>query len=92
MLNVAINNPAIEQIVQDLLQRGDYRTAEEVVAAAVGLLNEKSDDQLPAEDLAALQREVSIGIQQADRKEFVEFTAEDIIREGLAARKRSGQA
>lgn len=90
MINVAINNPVIEKIVQDLLHRGEYQSAEDVVAAAVGLLHERADDRLPAEELAALQQDVSVGIAQADGGQFVEFTAEDIIREGQS-RRQSGQ-
>lgn len=38
-----------------------------------------------------LKREIKIGIDQADRGEFVEFTAEDVIREGreTPARKQN---
>jgi hypothetical protein len=33
-------------------------------------------------DIEELKREIEIGVEQADRGEFVEFTAQDIIREG----------
>jgi Arc/MetJ-type ribon-helix-helix transcriptional regulator len=44
--------------------------------------------------LAQLRAELQVGIDQADRGEFVEFTAQDIMREGrelLARRKREGK-
>lgn len=44
--------------------------------------------------LRELREMLREGIEQADRGEFVEFTAEDIMREGrelLARRKREGK-
>ncbi len=36
--------------------------------------------------LAALRAAITVGIEQAERGDFVEFTAEDIISEGMARR------
>lgn len=43
------------------------------------------NEQQPAK-LAALRQEIAIDIEQAERGDFVEFTAEDIIAAGNARR------
>ena len=53
------------------------------------------DDPDQAQDSEELKREIQIGSEQADRGEFVEFTAEDIIREGreiLGRRQNSNES
>jgi hypothetical protein len=37
-------------------------------------------------EIEQIRREVDVGIGEADRGQFVEFTAEDVIRERRAAR------
>jgi hypothetical protein len=44
--------------------------------------------QLTPQDIRELRAELDKGIAEADRGEFVQFTAEDIIAEGLAAAER----
>ena len=81
MMNVPITKPELEKIVHDKVSKGEYGSAEEVVEAALLLLEQDRDENLPSEELAELRGEIMKGANQADRGEFVEFTAEDIIRE-----------
>ena len=51
-------------------------------------------EQVREPRLRALREELRVGIEQADRGEFADFTVEDIMREGrelLARRKREGK-
>lgn len=43
------------------------------------------------QELEELLAEIDIGLREADRGEFVEFTAEDVIRAGLAALAARGK-
>ena len=75
--------PELERFVQEQVRSGAYPTANAVISRALALLREQT------EDLEDLRREAMVGVEQADRGEFVEFTAKDIQTEGrrvLAAR------
>ncbi len=75
--------PELRKFIEDQVRSGDYPDASAVVSAALQALKDQR------EGLEDLRREVRVGIEQADRGEFAEFTAEDIKAEGrraLAAR------
>ena len=58
-----------EQIVRSFIQQGAFTSEEEVIDEALRLLLER-DEQAK---LAALRRDVAIGIEQADRGELSPF-------------------
>ena len=75
--------PDLEKFLNEEVKRGEYGDASGVVNRALEVLQEQLQD---AEDL---RHEAALGVKQAERSEFVEFTAEDIKAEGrrlLAAR------
>jgi len=58
-----------EQLVRSLVQGGQFAAEDEVIDAALQLLQDR-DDQAR---LADLRREIAIGIEQADRGESAAF-------------------
>jgi putative addiction module CopG family antidote len=75
--------PDVEKYVGEKVKTGQYRSPEEAVN---GLLSRVRDqEELSDEDIADLRAEADLGIAEADRGEFVEFTAEDVIAERRAA-------
>lgn len=63
-------SPAITQFLAELVQTGAVTSESEYVGALI--------------EQAWLDRQVALGLDQAERGEFVEFNAEDIIRRGRA--------
>lgn len=64
----------LNDFVQASVQSGAFHNASEMVANALHAL--KSQDEAK---LAALRSEISLGAEQAQRGEFVEFDAETVI-------------
>ena len=58
-----------EQLVRSLMQGGQFASEDEVIDAALQLLQER-DDQARLVDL---RREIAIGVEQADRGELAPF-------------------
>jgi len=77
MIKIAITQPDLQKMVETKVSSGEYDSPEEVVAAALTLMQD--DDMLPPDQLESLRQQINIGAQQADRGEFATFTAEDII-------------
>jgi antitoxin ParD1/3/4 len=71
--------PELEDILRKKVESGQFSSIEEAANEMLALAIK--EETLANEDLAELQREVQLGIEQADRGEFVEFTAEQIISE-----------
>ena len=82
MLNIAVTNPELQQFIEEQIQAGTYHSPDEVVAAGLTLLRHDPDTDLAPEELEGLRHEIGIGLEQADRGDFANFTAEDIIAEG----------
>jgi antitoxin ParD1/3/4 len=78
--------PDIEQFLREKVEMGQFESIEEAANELLGWVSE--DEKLTDEDIAELRREVQLGIDQADRGEFVEFTAEQIIAEKKAAARK----
>jgi antitoxin ParD1/3/4 len=77
-----------EQIVRSFLQGGRYRSEDEVIDAALHLLQER-DEQAKLE---VIRREIAVGIEQADRGELEPFDPQATlarIRAGRDAEARS---
>ena len=82
MLNVAIKDAELQRLVEEQVLSGHFLSADDVVAAGLALLRSDPDASLPADELEELRRGTDIGVEQADRKQFSNFTAEDVIAEG----------
>jgi antitoxin ParD1/3/4 len=84
-------SPEMKRFVEEKVRSGQFASASEVVHGALSAL--RAEEELSPGDVEELRREVAIGLEQADRGEFVAFTAETIITEGrhiLANRNKAG--
>ena len=88
-MNVSIH-PDLQQFIDDQVRAGRYATPEEVIHSALAHLASQSVSA--ADELEELKREIEVGVEQADRGEFVEFSAEDVIREGRELLNRKQKA
>lgn len=78
MSTVAIHlDPSLQQFLDESVNSGSFLSASEVVAVA--LRNLQADQEARTSRLAALRRDVALGMEQASRGEFVDFDAESII-------------
>lgn len=89
MTTVAISlNDEDQRFIEDIVKSGRYFSESEVVAEALSEF--KVREAIRREKLAELKSKVQSGIDQADRGDFVEFTAEEVMAEGrkrLAAKQ-----
>ena len=75
--------PELQKFVESQVSQGRYDSAADVISAAVARL--QTDRDLEAMPLDKLRAEIDVGLAEADRGEFVEFTAADVIAERRAA-------
>jgi antitoxin ParD1/3/4 len=68
-MNVSLT-PELEQLVHDKVKSGRYLSASEVVREGLRLLEDR--DQLYKARLADLQKEITIGVEEADRGELID--------------------
>lgn len=68
-MNVSLT-PELERYINDKVETGSYRSASEVVRESVRLMQRVEEDR--AARLAALRREVGVGLAQIDRGETVD--------------------
>jgi antitoxin ParD1/3/4 len=79
--------PTFDQFIAELLKTGLYQSQSEVVRDGLRLLKER--EELKKLRVAELRKEIAIGIEQADRGEFVDgVEAFAKIRKRSAERKR----
>ena len=79
--------PVFDEFVAELLKTGHYQTQSEVLREGLRLLKER--EELKKLRLAELRNEISVGIEQADRGEFVDGPeAFNKIRQRSIQRKR----
>jgi antitoxin ParD1/3/4 len=69
-----------QQFLEDVVKSGRYGSESEVVAEALAEFRVR--EAIRHAKLDELRAKVQIGVEQADRGEFVEFTAEDVKAEG----------
>ena len=83
MTKVAINLPDdLKEYVESSLRAGTFRDASDLVVALLYRAKEQGETDLGRDDeanLVRLRREVEVGTEQADRGDFLDFTAEDVI-------------
>jgi antitoxin ParD1/3/4 len=82
-MNIALK-PSLARFVQNEVRAGRFDSASDAVNAAVARL--QAEKQFTPRQLGRLRKAIDIGLAEADRGEFVDFTAEDVIRERRAAR------
>lgn len=84
--------PDLARYVDQKVEAGLCADAEAFVNDLVEM-QKAQEDQSPGKPwtLEDLRREIAIGIEQADRGEFVEFDAETIIREGRRRMAEKGR-
>ena len=83
MTTVAISLKDEDQhFLEEVVKSGRYLSESEVVAEA--LSDFRVREAIRRAKLDELRAKVQVGIEQADRGDFVEFTAEDVKREGRA--------
>src|SRR5580658_5829936 len=84
-LNVSMTTVAISlqdedrQFLEEVVKSGRYLSESEVVAEA--LADFRVREAIRRAKLDELRAKVEVGIEQADRGDFVEFNAEDVKRE-----------
>jgi antitoxin ParD1/3/4 len=67
-MNVSLT-PELEKMVNDEVKSGRYKSASEVVREGLRLI------QIRKTKVAALKRELAVGIEQLDRGEFYEYSS-----------------
>jgi antitoxin ParD1/3/4 len=86
-MNVNLGN-VFDDFIAELLKSGLYQTQSEVVREGLRLLKER--EEIKQLRLAEIRREIGIGIEQADRGDFVDGAAAFAeIRRRSAKRKRA---
>ena len=81
MTTVAIAlNDEDQHFLEEVVKSGRYGSESEVVAEALAEFRVR--EVIRQAKLDELRAKVRVGIEQADRGEFVEFTAEDVKTEG----------
>jgi len=53
------------------------------------LQQSRQREELTADDIEELRREIDVGINEADHGQFADFDAEDVIAQRHAARKKT---
>jgi antitoxin ParD1/3/4 len=71
-----------QRFIQKALEEGRYISESEAVADAIGGL--RAQAEMRKANIASLRTAIAFGIEQADRGEFVDFTADEIIANGRA--------
>lgn len=81
-------NDEDRHFLEEAVKSGRFDSESEVIAEALSEFRIR--EAIRAEKIGELRAKVQVGIEQADRGEFVEFTAEDVKTAGrtrLAARQ-----
>lgn len=88
-MNVSLR-PELQQFVDAQVKPGQYRSSAEVIEDALDQM--RAQAELTADDVSELRAMLAKAIAQADRGEFVEFSAETVIRAGRAALEQKQKA
>ena len=68
-MNISLT-PELEKAIEDKVKSGLYHTASEVIREAIRLLIER--DKLKEMRIVELRREIAVGLEEANRGEFVD--------------------
>jgi Arc/MetJ-type ribon-helix-helix transcriptional regulator len=80
-MNITLNDK-LSRLIETEVNAGRFATAEDVITA--GVTRVLAESELAADELSDLRIDAEVGEGQADRGEFIDFTAKDIIAEGRA--------
>lgn len=77
-------HPELQAFIDAQVNAGHYQNPSDMINAGLLLLRDH-EEMMPADpaELAELRRQIAIGIEQANRGDFVEFDAAEIAAEGL---------
>lgn len=76
----------LERYIAEKVRSGEYRSPQEAVNCLLAGLREQ--EALTPEDVADLRAELDPALAEADRGNFAEFTAEDVIAEARSRQPR----
>ncbi len=85
-MNVSLT-PELEELVHEKVKSGRYLSASEVVREGLRLLEER--DRLYKARLADLQKEITIGVEEADWGELVDG---EVVMQGIYEDLRQAEA
>ena len=91
MIQIVLESPELERFVQDKVAGGAYGSPEEVIAAALSLLQHDPDAHVPAEELEVLRRAIHVGIGQLERGDCASWSAGSMkaqLRDALRATRK----
>lgn len=77
--------PELQRFLDQQVREGHYGSTEDAINAGVAKL--QTEHELSPSEIQELQADLDVGLAQADRGEFVEFSAEQIIEERHSAGK-----
>ena len=90
MTDIAVHIPDdLKPFVDKSVKSGSFSDAGDFVINLLYNVKAQSESELSEEQraiLAALRTEIAVGVDQAERGDFVEFTADQIIAEGRTRR------
>jgi antitoxin ParD1/3/4 len=72
--------PYLREFIEKQVRSGRFKTSDDVIRSA--LAHFAGQDELSPDEIDELKRELSVGLDQANRGEFTSFTADDVVREG----------
>ena len=75
-------NDEDRRFIEEIMKTGRYLSESEVVAEALSEF--KIREAIRRDKLADIKARIQVGVEQAERGEFAEFTAEDVKSEGRA--------
>ena len=85
-MNIALK-PDVQKYVEEKVKTGQYTSPEEAVN--ILLQQSRQREELTADDIEELRREIDVGITEADHGKFADFDAEDVIAQRHADRKKT---
>lgn len=88
-MNVSLT-PELEQLIHKKVQTGLYLSASEVVREALRLLDER--DKLQAVKFEEIQRQIQVGIDQADRGDVGLLDVQGTLAKVRGRRRNGGTA
>jgi antitoxin ParD1/3/4 len=83
-MNISLK-PDVQKYVEDKVKTGQYTSPDEAVN--ILLQQSRQREELTADDIEQLRRELDMGIAEADQGKFADFNAEQIIAQRRAGRK-----
>ena len=88
-MNIVLR-PELRKFVKNKISSGEYSSASDMINGA--LLAMQGREKLSDSELRELREDVRVGVAQADREQFVKFTAADVITQGRRMLKRKKRA